>query len=56
MTKFGDMQAMADAAATADGGIDILCANAGIFPQTKIEELSRKIGTTSWQPTSRGPF
>ena len=40
VTKFGDMQAMADAAATAHGGIDILCANAGIFPQTKIEELS----------------
>ena len=40
VTKFGDMQAMADAAATAHGGVDILCANAGIFPQTKIEELS----------------
>ena len=40
VTKFGDMQTMADAAATAHGGIDILCANAGIFPQTKIEELS----------------
>ncbi|MEQ8230398.1 MAG: 3-oxoacyl-ACP reductase FabG [Gammaproteobacteria bacterium] len=32
-------QAMAQAAADQFGGIDILCANAGIFPQTKIEEL-----------------
>jgi len=40
VTKFEDMQGMADAAAAAHGGIDILCANAGIFPQTKIEDLS----------------
>ena len=40
VTKAGDMQMMADAAVAAHGGIDILCANAGIFPQVKIEELS----------------
>jgi 3-oxoacyl-[acyl-carrier protein] reductase len=40
VTKIGDMQIMADAAVAAHGGIDILCANAGIFPQTKIEDLS----------------
>jgi 3-oxoacyl-[acyl-carrier protein] reductase len=40
VTKMGDMQVMADAAVAAHGGIDILCANAGIFPQMKIEELS----------------
>lgn len=40
VTKIGDMQMLADAAAAAHGGIDILCANAGIFPQMKIEELS----------------
>ena len=34
------MQLLADAAAAAHGGIDILCANAGIFPQAKIEDLS----------------
>ena len=32
VTKIADMQAMAAAAVTAHGGIDILCANAGIFP------------------------
>jgi 3-oxoacyl-[acyl-carrier protein] reductase len=40
VTKLGDMQMLADAAAAAHGGIDILCANAGIFPQMMIEELS----------------
>jgi 3-oxoacyl-[acyl-carrier protein] reductase len=40
VTQMGDMQMLADAAASAHGGIDILCANAGIFPQMKIEELS----------------
>ncbi|TCT10772.1 3-oxoacyl-[acyl-carrier protein] reductase [Tepidamorphus gemmatus] len=32
-------QAMAKAAADAFGGIDILCANAGIYPQTRLEEM-----------------
>ncbi len=40
VTDMGSMQVMADAAATAHGGIDVLCANAGIFPQAKIEDLS----------------
>lgn len=40
VTKMEDMQMMAEAAATAFGGIDVLCANAGIFPQGRIEELS----------------
>ena len=40
VTKMGDMQLMAEAAATAHGGLDILCANAGIFPQATIEELT----------------
>ena len=34
------MQEMAAAAADRHGGIDILCANAGIFPAAKIEEMS----------------
>ena len=33
------MQAMAAAAVERHGGIDVLCANAGIYPQTKIEEM-----------------
>jgi 3-oxoacyl-[acyl-carrier protein] reductase len=37
-------QAMARAAADQFGGIDVLCANAGIFPQTPIEQL----GAAEW--------
>ena len=40
VTRIGDMQMLADAAVAAHGGIDILCANAGIFPQATIEDLS----------------
>ena len=40
VTKLDDLEAMAKAAAERHGGIDVLCANAGIFPQAKIEELS----------------
>ncbi len=40
VTSLPDMQTLADAAAAAHGGIDILCANAGIFPQASIEDLS----------------
>jgi 3-oxoacyl-[acyl-carrier protein] reductase len=32
-------QAMAKATADAFGGVDILCANAGVYPQTKLEEM-----------------
>jgi len=34
------MEAAAAAACERHGGLDILCANAGIFPQAKIEEMS----------------
>jgi 3-oxoacyl-[acyl-carrier protein] reductase len=40
ITSMGDMQVMADTAANAHGGIDILCTNAGIFPQVKIEDMT----------------
>lgn len=40
VTSIQDMQRLAEAAAVAHGGIDILCANAGMFPQAKIEDLS----------------
>ena len=35
-----DMEAVAAAAADRHDGIDVLCANAGIFPQAKLEEMS----------------
>src|SRR4028119_1957565 len=40
VTRFEDMEKMARAAAERHGGIDVLCANAGIFPQVKMEEMT----------------
>ena len=40
VTKEGDMHAMAAAAADRHGGIDVLCSNAGIFPQSHLENMS----------------
>jgi 3-oxoacyl-[acyl-carrier protein] reductase len=40
VTKLADMEAMAKTAAERHGGIDVLCANAGVFPQARIEDMS----------------
>jgi 3-oxoacyl-[acyl-carrier protein] reductase len=40
VTRISDIQMMAETAAAVHGGIDILCANAGIYPQARIEELT----------------
>ena len=40
VTKLTDLEAMAKTAAERNGGIDVLCANAGIFPQAKIEDMT----------------
>jgi 3-oxoacyl-[acyl-carrier protein] reductase len=40
VTRFPELESMAKAAAERHGGIDILCANAGIFPQAKIEDMT----------------
>ena len=40
VTRNADMQAMAQAAIDAFGGIDILCANAGIFPGAKLGAMT----------------
>ena len=39
VTDLSSMEAMARAAVDKHGGLDILCANAGIFPQTKILDM-----------------
>src|SRR5262249_46727009 len=36
----GDMEAVVETVAAEFGGVDILCANAGIFPPVKLEEMS----------------
>ncbi len=40
VTKLEDMEAMAKTAADRYGGVDVLCANAGMFPQVTIENMS----------------
>ena len=40
VSSLEQMEAVAKAAEERYGGLDILCANAGFFPQTKIESLS----------------
>ena len=40
VTKLTDLEAMAATATERHGGIDVLCANAGIFPQARIEDMS----------------
>ncbi|MGF7160548.1 3-oxoacyl-[acyl-carrier protein] reductase [Rhodoligotrophos appendicifer] len=40
VTNWDDMERMSRSAADRHGGIDVLCANAGIFPQIGIEDMS----------------
>ena len=40
VTKEDEMHAMAAAATDRHGGIDVLCSNAGIFPQSHLENMS----------------
>jgi 3-oxoacyl-[acyl-carrier protein] reductase len=40
VTSLKDMEAMAQTAADRNGGIDVLCANAGVFPQARIEDMT----------------
>ena len=39
VSDWRSVQAMVDGAAAAQGGLDVMCANAGIFPQTRIVEM-----------------
>ena len=40
VTKFEELDAMAATATERHGGIDVLCCNAGIFPQSHLENMS----------------
>jgi 3-oxoacyl-[acyl-carrier protein] reductase len=40
VTSLTDMEAAAKTAAERNGGIDVLCANAGVFPQARIEDMT----------------
>ena len=40
VSKWEDMEAMAGAAVERHGGIDVLCANAGVFPDAKLRDMT----------------
>ncbi|MEZ5775565.1 MAG: 3-oxoacyl-ACP reductase FabG [Hyphomicrobiaceae bacterium] len=56
VTKWEDMQRMAKTAADLWGGIDILCANAGIFPQVKLEEMTEDTWAQVIDTNLKGTF
>ncbi|HYC32354.1 MAG TPA: SDR family NAD(P)-dependent oxidoreductase, partial [Gemmatimonadales bacterium] len=56
VTRLSDMEAMARTAADRHGGLDVLCANAGIFPQAKIEEMSPESWDEVMNTNLKGTF
>ncbi len=56
VTKLADMEAMAKEAANRHGGLDVLCANAGIFPQVKIEDMAPETWDEVMATNLRGAF
>jgi 3-oxoacyl-[acyl-carrier protein] reductase len=56
VTKPDQMAAMAKAAADRHGGIDVLCANAGVFPQAKLEEMTAEQWDDVFGTNMKGTF
>ncbi|WP_119389409.1 3-oxoacyl-ACP reductase FabG [Taklimakanibacter lacteus] len=56
VTDFRSMQKAADYAVKVHGGLDVLCANAGIFPQVKIEDMSDETWDITVDTNLKGTF
>lgn len=56
VTDLASMQKAADFAVRTHGGLDVLCANAGIFPQVKIEDMSSDIWDQTVDTNLKGTF
>ncbi len=56
VTDMGDMQIMAETANELHGGLDVLCANAGIFPQITIENMSPEDWDHVMETNLKGTF
>lgn len=56
VTRTAETRAMAEAAVSAFGGIDVLCANAGIFPAAKLGEMTESDFDTVLGTNLKGTF
>jgi 3-oxoacyl-[acyl-carrier protein] reductase len=56
VTSLADMEKMAKTAAERYGGVDVLCANAGVFPQVKMEEMSPETWDEVMATNLKGTF
>ena len=56
VTDLKSMQKAAEFAVQAHGGLDVLCANAGIFPQVKIEDMSDETWDITVDTNLKGTF
>jgi 3-oxoacyl-[acyl-carrier protein] reductase len=56
VTRADDMEAMAKAAFDRNGTLDVLCANAGIFPQARIEEMDPQSWDDVMNTNLKGTF
>ena len=56
ISTWEDAQSLASRAAEAVGGIDFLCANAAVFPQTKIEDMDIDEWDTVMNTNLKGSF
>jgi 3-oxoacyl-[acyl-carrier protein] reductase len=56
VTRLSDLEAMAKAAVDRHGALDVLCANAGIYPQARIEEMSPESWDEVMNTNLRGTF
>ncbi len=56
VTDFKSMQKAAEFAVRTHGGLDVLCANAGIFPQVKIEDMSDETWDLTIDTNLKGTF
>ena len=56
VTREADMKNLMESAAAAFGGVDILCANAGIFPACKFEEMTERHWDEVFDVNLKGMF
>ncbi len=56
VTKWEDMQRMAEAAMKQHGAIDVLCANAGIFPAAKLTDMTAETWDEVLATNLKGTF